>query len=152
MPKTLVETTVMETRNAPTAAKTGRQRAASHNNIGNSQAIGNTVSQVSGGSEIIIPVIAASATSAAVPSMTSLRGGGSRRAEASPITNGATVTMPKASEANQWCQVVRIGVVGLWNNLYAAAPPIPETAVPTTAASSSPSTWRSLSRLKVEPK
>ena len=41
--------------------------------------------------------------------MTSLRGGGSRAAEASPINSGATVTMPSASDANQCCQVVSAG-------------------------------------------
>ena len=99
--------------NAPAAAKTGRQRAASHNNKGNSSALGTTVFQGSCGSEIIIPVIAASSASAVVPSMSSFRGGGSRTAAASPITSGATATMPTASEANQCHQVVSIGAVGL---------------------------------------
>jgi hypothetical protein len=101
---------------------------------------------------MIIPVIAASTTSAAVPSMSSLRRGGSRTAAASPITSGATATMPTASDANQSRQVVSIGAVGLWNSLYATAPPMPEMTVPVTAAASRPRTWRSRSRLKTVPK
>lgn len=81
-----------------------------------------------------------------------MRGGGSRRALARPIINGATVIMPTKSDINQCCQVVHIGAVGLWNNLKDAIPPIPEAAVAITAAASSPNTLRSLSRLKLEPK
>src|SRR5580704_7936177 len=152
MPKIIVHTTARETKNVPAAAKIGRQRAASHINIGNSQVTGTTASQRLCGSQIIIPVITASATSTAAPSTSSLRGGGCRRAAANPITNGATVTMPTASDANQCCQVVRIGASGLWNNQYAKVPPTPETAVPIMAAATSPSTWRSLPKLKSEPK
>jgi len=60
--------------------------------------------------------------------------------------------MPTPSYANQCCQVVHIGAVGLWNNLKDIIPPIPEAAVATTAAASSPKTLRSLSRVKLEPK
>src|SRR5215471_10163736 len=152
MPKVIVQTIVSETMNAAAAANTGRQRAASHSRIGNSRATGTTVSHGSGGSETMMIVITANAISATTPSMISLRGGGSRKASATPITSGATVMMPTASDANQCCQVVQIGAVGLWNNLYATVPPIPEAAVATTAAASRPSTLRSLPRLKSEPK
>src|SRR5438874_1833348 len=106
MNKTAVTTTLMETRNAAAAAKTGRQRAAIHNNIGKRRATGSTVSQACHGSEIAIPVITASATSAVVPSMSSLRDGGRRMEAASPITSGATMMIPITSDANQCCQVV----------------------------------------------
>src|SRR5215469_15622100 len=109
MPKVVVQTIVMETTNAPTAEKAGRQRAASHNKTGNSQVIGNTVSQGSGGNQMINPVIAESARSASVPSMTSLCGDGRRTRAASPITSGATAMMPTVSDANQCCQVLSIG-------------------------------------------
>src|SRR5262249_40313930 len=82
----------------------------------------------------------------------SLRGGGSRRTLARPITNGATVIMPTESDTNQCCQVVHIGTVGLWNNLKDAIPPIPDAAVATTAAASSPNTFCSLSRAKPDRK
>jgi hypothetical protein len=42
-----------------------------------------------------------------------VHGGRSREAEASSISNGATVIIPSPSEANHCCQVVNIGVVVL---------------------------------------
>src|SRR6516162_971534 len=112
MPKTVVQTIVMETTNAPAAEKAGRQQAASHKKTGNSHVIGNTVSQASRGSEIINPVSTASATSANMPSMTSLRGDGRRTTAASPITSGATAMMPTKSDANQCCQVMSVDADG----------------------------------------
>src|SRR5215467_14337457 len=100
LPKMVVQTIVMETRNAPAAEKDGSQRAASHNNIGNSQVIGNTVSQSSRGSQMINVVVIASAASASAPSIISLSGGGRRTMAANPITSGATAMMPTASDAN----------------------------------------------------
>ena len=75
-----------------------------------------------------------------------------RAAAANSMISGATVTIPSASDANQCCHVVRTGAVELWKYENPAVPPIPETAVATTAAASSPSTWLSLSRLKPDPK
>src|SRR6516165_8949915 len=117
MPKTVVQTIVMETTNAPAAEKARRQRAASHKKIGNSHVIGNIVSQVSRGSEIINPVSTASAASANMPSMTSLRGDGRRTTAATPITSGATAMMPTKSDANQCCQLSSIGTDGPRINL-----------------------------------
>src|SRR5262249_2854238 len=111
-PKIVVQTIVMETMKAPMAEKAGRQRAASQNKIGNSQVIGDSVSQGSRGSEMTSPVIITSVTSANVPSTTSLRGDGRRTTAASPITSGATAMMPIASDANQCCQVSSIGADG----------------------------------------
>src|SRR5258706_4060321 len=110
------------------------------------------VSHGSGGSKTIMAFIPAAAASATAPSMISLRGGGSRTALARLITSGATVMMPTASDANQCCQMVQIGAVGLWNNSKATVPPIAEAPVATTSAASSPSILRSLSRPKLEPK
>src|SRR5262252_1471531 len=118
MPKTVVHTILIDTKNAAAAENTGRHRAASHNNIGNSQAIGNSICQGFGGSEMTIPVIAASARSAALPSMISRRRGGSRTAAATPIMIGATVTMPKASDAIQCHKLVSIGAEGPTISLY----------------------------------
>src|SRR6516225_9666992 len=136
MPKMVVQTTAKDTMNAPVAAKNGRHRAASHNSIGNSRAPGTTVSQGSGGSEMMKPVITASKASAVPPSTSSLRGGGSRTAAAHPITSGATAIMPTTSEANQCHQMVSIGAEEAWNSLYETAPPTPEMTVPMTAARS----------------
>src|SRR6267154_5086319 len=127
MPKVIVQTVVSETMNAAAAVNTAWQRAVSHSRIGSSRAAGRTVCHASGGSETMMTAItAANATSATTPSRISLRGGGSRRALARPITSGATMMMPTASDANQWCQVVQIGAVGLWNNSKATVPPIAE--------------------------
>ena len=53
---------------------------------------------------------------ATLPSTVSLSDGGSRVMATRPITNGATVTMPTASDANQWYQIVRADAVESWNN------------------------------------
>src|SRR6516225_3814899 len=129
MPKVIAQTIARDTMNAAAEAKTGWQRAASHSRSGNSRATGITVFQGSGGSDMIIPVIAATSASATLPSMIMLRRGGSRTAEPSPITRGATVMMPSASDANHCRQVVRIGPVGLWNKMYATVAGTPEIAV-----------------------
>ena len=59
------------------------------------------------------PLTKASAATAKVPSTNSLSDGRSREAEASSISNGATVIIPSPSDANQCCQVVNIDVVVL---------------------------------------
>src|SRR5258706_563158 len=107
MPKVVVQTIVTETMNAAAAANTGRQRAASHSKIGNSRATGTMVCHGSGGSETMMTVITTNASSATTPSRISLAGGGLRRDSARPITSGATVMMPTASDANQCCHVVQ---------------------------------------------
>src|SRR5262245_4802168 len=117
MPKMVVTTIVIETTNAPAAENAGRARAASHAKTGNSQVIGNTVSQSPRGSEIISPVTNATAKSPNVPSMISLRGDGRRTTAASPITSGATAMMPTKSDANQCCQLSSIGADGPRINL-----------------------------------
>src|SRR5215470_19731295 len=114
MPNVIVQTIVSETIIAAAAANTGWLRAVIHSRIGNSTAIGSTVSHGSGGSEMAMIVVTANVASAAMPSTISLRGGGWRMVSARPITRGATVMTPKASDANQCCQEVHIGAVGLW--------------------------------------
>src|SRR5260370_31438804 len=116
MPNVVVQTIVSATMKTAAAEKTGRQRAASQSNSGNSAVTDTTIVQVSRCRNMISPLIAVSVTSATTPSMRSPRGDGSRVAEARPANSGATVTMPSASEANQWYQVVRTDAVELWNN------------------------------------
>src|SRR5689334_19135655 len=115
--------------NVAAEAKTGWQRAASHSTKENSIATGTTVFQGAGGRKTISTVIPVSATSAATPSISSLRGGGLRTAAATPIISGAIMRMPSRSDANQSYQMVRGWPVGPWNNLKAAVPPRPEAAV-----------------------
>ena len=79
-------------------------------------------------------VTTASTTRVNVPSASSHLFGGSRRRPPSPISNGATVMTPSASETNQFNQVISIGVPELWNSANPAVPPIPETAVPIATA------------------
>ena len=92
---------------AAAAAKTGRQRAAIHNRIGNSSAIGTTIVHGSDGRAMVTTLMIISDVSTMRPSVVSCRVGGSRVADANPITSGAIVTMPSASDANQFCQVLR---------------------------------------------
>src|SRR5262245_13178069 len=135
--------------NTPAEANTGRQRAASHSSSGNSMATGNF--QGAGGRETKIPVIAATAASAATPSKNSRRGGGSRTTEASPITSGATVRMPRRSDANQTCQTLKNGAVEGPKMPIAHAAPTAAVAVATPAATKNPSTRGRLSILKAGP-
>src|SRR5580704_13403452 len=97
----VVQTIVRAMMNAAAALNTGRQRAASQSRSGNNNTMATTVAQGSRGRKIINPLIKDSVISAAAPSMTSRRGGGSRIAEPSPISSGATVTIPSASDVNQ---------------------------------------------------
>ena len=141
-----------ESRRRPPDRGHGRQRDEIHSRIGNSSAIGRTVVQGSIGNAIAMTLMTTSNASAVRPSIVSLGLGGSRAAEASPITSGAIVTMPSASEANQFCQVLKAEVVSPCNKTNPRVPPIPETAAATAAAPSRPRTWRNRSRLKGQPK
>src|SRR6266404_8581599 len=117
MPKVVVQTIERLTMNAAAAAKTGWQRAASHNSGANNTATGPTLAKSSDRRKMASPLARASAATVKVPSTSSLNGGRSREAEASSISNGATVIIPRPSDANQCCQVVNIDVVVLWNSL-----------------------------------
>ena len=108
--------------------------------------------QWAGGEPKLMALARASTTRANVPSTSSRIPGRSCTTRASPITNGATVTTPIASEANQFSQVVRIGASEPCNRMKPAVPPSPEIAVPTAVARKRPSTRRELSRLNTEPK
>ena len=113
MPNVVVKTIVSALMKAAVAAKTGWQRAASHNSIGNRSATGTTVPQSPCGRKMTNPFRMTSATSAAAPSINPRRDGGCRAAEANSMISGATVMIPRASEANQCCQIVRIGAFEL---------------------------------------
>src|ERR1700720_1753885 len=113
MPKVVVQTMQRLTMNAAAAAKTGRQRAASHSSGANNTATGPTVAKSSDCRKMASPLTMANAATAKAPSTSSLSDGRSREAEASSINNGATVIIPNPSDANQCCQVVNIAVVVL---------------------------------------
>ena len=70
----------------------------------------------------------------------------------SPITSGATVMMPSASDEIQCCHMIPIGTVEPWKTLNPTIPPMPETMVPMIAAATRPRTWLSLPRVKPLPK
>ena len=107
MSNVVVQTTVSATMKAPAAAKTGLQRAVTHNSSGKNNPAGRTAIHGSRGNKTMIPLAMMSTTSTAAPSLTSLCGGGSRTAAPSPIRSGAIVTMPSASDRSQCCQIVR---------------------------------------------
>ena len=113
MPKVVVQTIETLTMNAAAAAKAGRQRAASHSSGANNTATGPTLAKSSDCRKMASPLTSANAATVSAPSTSSLSGGRSREAEASSISNGATVIIPSPSDANQCCQVVNIGVVSL---------------------------------------
>src|SRR5215468_9464595 len=129
MPIVVVQTIARVTMKAAAAANIGRQRAPIHNRTGNSSAIGTTVVQGFGGSAMTTTLMTMSDASARSPSTVSSGPGGSRDAETSPITSGAIVTMPSASDANQFCQVSKIDAFAPWKKAKPRAPPTPETAV-----------------------
>src|SRR6266403_6104063 len=134
MPIVVVQTIASVTMKAAAAANTGWQRAVIHSSSGNSNAIGTTVVHGPGGSQMTTTLMTTSQASATRPSNVSLRPGGSRAAEASPMISGAIVTMPSASDANQFCQVTRTDAAVSWNRKKPKVPPMPETAVATIAA------------------
>src|SRR5215470_4142915 len=100
MPKVVVQTIERLTMNAAAAAKTGRQRAASHSSGANNNATGPMVAKGSQRRKMANPLTRARAATANAPSTSSLNDGRSREAEASSISNGATVMIPSPSDAN----------------------------------------------------
>src|SRR6476661_834273 len=106
MPKVVVQTIERLTMNAAAAAKTGRQRAASHSSGANNTATGPMVSKSSDRRKIASPLTRANAATTKAPSTSSLSDGRSREAEPSSISKGATVIIPSPSDANQCCQMV----------------------------------------------
>src|SRR5262249_29700134 len=106
MPKVVVQTIERFTIKAAAEAKTGRQRAASHSNGANKKVIGQMVANSSHRSKMASAHTRASAATAKIPSVSSLRDGRSRLEYASSISNGATVMIPSPSDTNQCCQVV----------------------------------------------
>ena len=78
MPNVVVQTMERLTMKAAAAAKTGRQRAASHNSGANNTATGPTVANSSDRRKMAKPLTSASAATVKAPSTSSLSGGRSR--------------------------------------------------------------------------
>src|ERR1051325_3432387 len=91
------------------AAKPGWQRAASQSESGKNSAMMTSTAQTSLGSRRIRAANAPAQTRATRHSASSRGGGGSRAMPASPISMGATMMMPIASETNQVRQIVSTG-------------------------------------------
>src|SRR5262245_59527557 len=140
------------TTNTAAAANTGRQRAPSHSSSGNRTV---TDAMLAQGPDIRAKanwLVAASNTSASVPSMSSRHDGPSRIAAVNPINSGATVMMPSASDTNHSHQTLSIGAAEGPNSLIATAAATAAAAVATAPAAKNPNTWCRLARLKWEPK
>src|ERR1051325_3478979 len=91
------------------AANTGGQRAAIHSESGKNKARMSSTDHAWLGSSGISAATAITQTSADRPSPTSRGAGRSRAALNIPISSGAMVMMPMASEANQVRQMVSPG-------------------------------------------
>src|SRR5262245_58154339 len=99
--KVIDHTTAEATTKAAAAAKTGRQRTATHSRTGKTRARGNAVDQGPCGNAITNALNTANIKRPTEPSNTSRRDGISRTASAIPTSSGATVTMPSRQEPNQ---------------------------------------------------
>src|SRR5438445_8512494 len=138
MPKVVVHAIDNAMTNAAAAANTGWQRAASHSTSGNSNANGTTVANDTCVFFFKQKAAYDIAANAAAPSKISFGDGGSRTASAIPISSGATVTIPSASDANQCCQIVRLGAVEELKSLNPRVPTNPDIALAQTAAPTTP--------------
>src|SRR5215468_7299420 len=108
--KVIAPTIVTAITNIAADVKTGRERTESHTTSGNNSSTGTTISHhICGNRKMMTPVVAAIATTPTMPSTSCRRGVGTRIAGTSHITNGATVMMPIASDANQCRQVITAG-------------------------------------------
>jgi hypothetical protein len=100
---------------------------------------GRAAAQVPSGRDIKKALKPARATSPAMPSMDSRRGGGARTACGAAIIRGATVIMPNKHAANQKRQMSNGGAVGC-TMLTAVAAPTPAMAQPAALATKKPRT------------
>src|SRR5262245_14256764 len=87
------------------AANTGRQREPSQSRSGNSKVAGATSAQGPESSARENPLNTVMLRTANEPSISSRNDGGSRTTAPSPTKSGATVMMPRASEANHARQI-----------------------------------------------
>src|SRR5215470_219917 len=109
MPKVIVHTAANATMNAADAANTGGQHAATQNAMGNTKLTGKMVNQCSVDElkpRVLTRAIAARPTS---PLSNSLFSGGLCAVVTRPIITGATVTTPRASDANESNQITGRG-------------------------------------------
>src|SRR5258705_8459041 len=93
------------------AANTGRQREPSQSSRGNRNTAGAISDQEPVSRANANPFATDTTTTANVPTRSSREDGASRAAAAIPISNGATVMTPSASDANQTFQTSRNAAV-----------------------------------------
>src|SRR5215475_5356056 len=134
------------TTNAPAAANTGRQRTTIHNRSGKTRATGKAVFHGPCGRERRSALNTARTTTANVPSLSSPRGGSSRDASPSPISKGATVTVPSRHDANQSRHTLN-GETDGSDQLIAIAAQAAPIAAAAVLAARNPKTWRTSSSL-----
>src|SRR5262245_29821049 len=132
------------TANAAAAANTGRQRELSQSNNGMRNMAGAINDQGPLSTTEAITFAEATTMTARVPSSNSGHAGGSRTAAATPISSGATVIMPSASDANQTCQTSRKSAVEGPSSFIAPAAPMAAIAVAIIATTKKPTTRRSV--------
>src|SRR5215469_5921718 len=133
--------------NTPAAENTGGQRTPSHSSAGNSTVAGAIIDQGPVNTVNANPFATVSTTSAKLPSASSRHFGGSCASAAIPISSGATVSMPKAPDANRTSHTLKNAATEGPKRLIAAAP---TAAVPVaaTVAAKNPNMRRRLSIVK----
>src|SRR5262245_11208671 len=137
--------------NTAAAANTGRQRELSQSSNGKRNAIGAISDQDPVSRANANPFATDTAATAIVPSTSSRHDGQSRAVAAIPISSGAIVTKPIASDTNQTFQTSRNAAVEGPNSFIASEAPAAAVAVAATAAARNPKTRRRLSRSKAGP-
>src|SRR5215469_10589974 len=151
MANVVVTTIVMAQMNVATAVMPGGSRAAIQRNKGHSEIIASSrVHGLFGKSTRNVHRTHTTASAKAL-STASRADGTLRVKDAKPITSGATVSVPSASEANQFSHIVGADTFTAWNHTNPIVPTIPETAVPAIVAANSPITRRSVLSSNGEP-
>ena len=141
----VVATMVVAQMNVAALAIPGGRRAAIQTNKGHRAMVASSRVQGLFGKNTRNAHTAHTTTSAKALSTASRVDGTLRINDAKPITSGATVSVPSASEATQWIHTVGTDPVAApWNKTNPIVPAIPETTVPAIVAANSPITRRSV--------
>src|SRR5215467_4301373 len=141
MPKVVAQMTGNDTSSAPAIAKILWTRAASQTNSGSTMQTGLNESQDPVGATTIYVLARPRTASAPAASITSPGKRTSRLSRLSSINNGATTTMPTASDRNQVRQTSQNGAA-ICNSVIITAPPTADVAVARAAAPKKPTTRR----------
>src|SRR5689334_22409350 len=139
-----------DTRSAPAIAKILWTRAANHTNSGSTMQTGLNVSQDPVGATATYVLAKPRTASAPAASITSPGARNSRLSWLSSISNGATTTMPTASDRNQVRQTSQNGAA-VCSSVIITAPPTAEVAVARAAAAKKPTTRRKSPKVNDRP-